>query len=274
MEQVIMNLAVNARDAMPQGGTLTIETANIELDDSYVRAWPEARPGEHVLLAVSDTGCGMDRATQARIFEPFFTTKGPEKGTGLGLATVYGIVKQSGGHIQVYSEPGIGTTFKIYLPRVQETAASTKPQPNTKAMPRGNETVLLVEDEDALRTLSRRLLERNGYHVLEARHSGEALSICENEKETIHLLITDVVMPVMGGRELADRLLPLRPGMKVLYVSGYTDDAIIHHGVLNHDMPFLAKPFGPESLARKVREVLDPIGERSVAQPRLTALAD
>lgn len=256
-EQVVMNLAVNARDAMPQGGKLTIETANVVLDEAYVRLNPEARVGPHVLLAISDNGCGMDATTKARIFEPFFTTKGPEKGTGLGLATVFGIVKQSGGHLEVHSELGIGSTFKIYLPRHIEGAVAGKSVAGLKVAPRGTETVLLVEDEDEVRLLVRLVLERNGYKVLEARNPGQALLVCEQYEKTIHLLVTDVVMPDMNGRQLAERLLPMRAGMKVLYLSGYTDDAVVRNRVLDQDTPFLQKPFTTYALAIKVREVLD-----------------
>jgi CheY-like chemotaxis protein len=257
MEQIIMNLVINARDAMPQGGKLTIETANVVLGQEYVESHPESHAGEHVRLAVSDTGCGMDRATIARIFEPFFTTKGPEKGTGLGLATVYGIVKQSGGHIEVYSEPKLGTAFKIYLPRERAAMRSGDSRPQPNMTPLGSETIMLAEDDSAVRRLSRLVLERNGYTVLEAKHGEEALLICEQYKNVIHLLITDVVMPNMSGRQLVERLVALRPDMKILYVSGYTDDAVVRHGVLDAKMPFLQKPFAPGTLALKVREILD-----------------
>ncbi len=257
LEQVIMNLAVNSRDAMPRGGKLTIETANVELGEAYVRNHAAVNPGRYVMLAVSDTGHGMDAETQARIFEPFFTTKEQGKGTGLGLATVYGIVKQSGGNIWVYSEPGRGATFKIYFPRAEEVAKFVEPPPTRDSAPRGSETILLVEDEDAVRSLVRALLEPNGYKVLEARQAVEALSICERHKEPIHLLLTDVVMPTMSGRVLAARLAPVRPEMKVLFMSGYTDGAIVNHGVLEAGTAFLQKPFTPDSLGRKVREVLD-----------------
>jgi PAS domain S-box-containing protein len=258
MGQVIMNLCVNARDAMARGGKVTIETSNVTLGADYVSAHRDAAAGEHVLLAVSDNGCGMDAATRGRIFEPFFTTKGPEKGTGLGLAMVYGIVKQSGGHIEVYSEPGLGSTFKIYLPRDRSGAPLHKSAPGTKLIaPRGTETILLTEDEEGVRKLTRLVLERSGYKVLEARHGEEALRTCEQAQNGVHLLITDVVMPNMSGPQLAERLRRLRPDLKVLYLSGYTDDAVVRHGILGGESPFLQKPFSPDSLALKVREVLD-----------------
>ncbi len=259
IEQIIMNLAVNARDAMPKGGKLTIEIANRELDEVYCRSHVGVTPGSYVMLAVSDTGMGMDSATQAQVFEPFFTTKEKDKGTGLGLATVHGIVKQSGGHIWLYSEPGRGTTFKVYLPRIDEATEklSMKPTPGNEPV-RGTETILLVEDEPALRMMARQILESKGYRVLEARSGDDALAVAEQHRGPVHLLLSDVIMPGMSGRELAEHLTTsLRRDMKVLYMSGYTDNAIVHHGVLDPGIHFLQKPFTPSALANKVREVLD-----------------
>ncbi len=257
IEQVVMNLAVNARDAMPEGGKLYLETSNVDVDEDYARSHPSIMPGKFVMVAVSDTGCGMDAETQTHIFEPFFTTKEKGHGTGLGLATVYGIVKQSGGFIWVYSEPGQGSTFKIYFPCVEEAASTTEPADFAAKPAKGAETVLVVEDEEGVRSLVCKTLKSKGYKVLEATGAAQALQIVEQLTEPIHLLLTDVVMPQAGGKELAKRLSTLRPGTKVLYMSGYTDDAIVRHGILEVGTFFLQKPFAPDALVRKVREVLD-----------------
>ena len=257
IEQVIMNLAVNARDAMPQGGRLIVETTNIDLDDEYVRRHVGARPGPHVMLAVSDTGSGIPHEIQSQIFEPFFTTKEQGKGTGLGLATVYGIVKQSGGYIEVDSEPGQGTTFRVYLPRLDAEPAPVDRSARPAAAAGGTETILLVEDEEGVRELARDILRASGYTVIEARNGPEALLLCERHQGQLDMLLTDVVMPRMSGRELAERLAPLRPDLSVLYMSGYTDDAVIRHGVLGAGTAFLQKPFTPAALVLRVRETLD-----------------
>jgi PAS domain S-box-containing protein len=256
IEQVIMNLAINARDAMPRGGKLTIETSNVDLDEAYAREHVSVNPGSFIMLAVSDTGSGMDKETQARIFEPFFTTKEIGKGTGLGLSTVYGIVKQSGGNIWVYSEPDRGTTFKIYLPRVYEEPGPSRPEADQTGS-RGSETILLIEDDQDVRRLARIILQMNGYTVLEAERESEALLICEQQDKPIHLMISDVVMPKLSGPVLAEQLSRLRPEMKVLFMSGYTDESIVHHGILDPGTAFLQKPFTPEALTSKVRQVLN-----------------
>jgi len=267
LEQVIMNLVVNARDAMPGGGQMTLETDNIELDNAYTRTHASVEPGPYVMLAVSDTGCGMDAATQARIFEPFFTTKGVGKGTGLGLATTYGIVKQSGGNIWVYSEVGKGTTLKIYLPRVGQTSELPESGAAPAELLCGSETVLLVEDEDMVRALAQAILERCGYHVLTARNVPDALRLAQERQEPIHLLLTDTIMPVMNGPELAKQVRSLRPETKVLFMSGYTDKVIGYTAVLEPGTAFLQKPFTPQTLTQKVYEVLN------VPEPQSTARA-
>ena len=256
IEQVVMNLAVNARDAMPAGGKLTLETANVTLDETYTRTHFGAKPGPHVMLAVTDSGTGIDPATLARIFEPFFTTKDAGKGTGLGLSTVFGIVQQSGGSIWVYSELDLGTTFKIYLPVAEAGAQASRPPPGAKAL-RGSETILLVEDEPQVRAVTRGILQRHGYTVVEALDPAEALLLCESRTERFDLLLTDVVMPGMSGPELARRVAQLRPGMKVLCMSGYTDNAAIRHDIVDAAFAYLQKPLTVEGLTRKVRDVLD-----------------
>ena len=258
IEQVIMNLAVNARDAMPQGGKLTIETKNAVLDADYARGYVDVEPGRYVMLVVSDAGVGMSEEIQSHLFEPFFTTKEDGKGTGLGLATVYGIVKQSDGHIGVYSEPGQGTAFKIYLPRTDEAVEPLHPGLVSAESGRGSEIILLVEDDEAVRNLARRVLTESDYTVLEAGNGEEAIQVCQQHQGPLHLLLTDVVLPGgMSGRKIAERLVLLRPEVKVLCMSGYTDDAIVHHGVLEPGIAFLEKPFTPTALLQKVRRVLD-----------------
>jgi signal transduction histidine kinase/DNA-binding response OmpR family regulator len=257
IQQVIMNLVVNACDAMPEGGTLTIETANVDLDPAYARRHFAVEPGPYVMLAVSDTGCGMDAATQARIFEPFFTTKEAGKGTGLGLSTIYGIVKQCDGNIWVYSEPGRGSSFKVYLQRVEESVSSVEVDDSMPQTMQGSETILLVEDEASIRTLARSVLEEQGYTVLEAGNGVEGIEVSQRHQGPIHLLISDVVMPRTNTREFMQRMTALRPDMKVLYISGYTRETIVQHGVLEEGINFIEKPFTPRALLTKVRQVLD-----------------
>jgi len=258
IEQVVVNLVVNARDAMPRGGRLTIETANVILDDAYVREHVEVSPGPHVMLAVSDTGMGMDRETQARVFEPFFTTKEQGKGTGLGLSTVFGIVKQSGGSIYVYSEPGKGATLKLYLPSAGKGRSVSEPRMPAVIGKHGGETVLVVEDDDQVRAVVLGILRRAGYVVLEGRNAAHALTVVAAHHAEIKLLLTDVVMPGLSGPELARQLRSQRPELRVLCMSGYTDDAVLQHGILEAEMAFIQKPLTPDALLRRVREVLDP----------------
>jgi two-component system, cell cycle sensor histidine kinase and response regulator CckA len=257
MEQVLMNLAVNARDAMPDGGSLSIETANTYLDETYAEQHVDVQPGHHIMLAVSDNGCGMDTKTLAKIFEPFFTTKEQGKGTGLGLATVYGIVKQTGGHIWVYSEPDKGTTFKVYLPQVEDEEPALPVLMPSASLPLGTETVLLAEDDLQVREFASRVLQGLGYRVLEAANGNEALQVAGQTAGAIDILLTDVVMPQIGGKNLSEKLKWERPEIKVLFLSGYTADSIVHHGVLDEGVAFLHKPFNSDDLARKVRAVLD-----------------
>jgi nitrogen-specific signal transduction histidine kinase/ActR/RegA family two-component response regulator len=256
IEQVIMNLVVNARDAMPKGGSLTIETTNVDLDETYAGRPLAAKPGPHVLLAVSDNGHGMDEATRARLFEPFFTTKSAGKGTGLGLSTVFGIIQQSGGSLEVYSQPDLGTSVKVYLPRIDQPV-SVEAQALKCQAARGTETILVVEDDEMVRKLVRETLEREGYRVMDSADPVAARRIADSHKGEIQLLITDVVMPKVSGDELAAQITASRPAIKVLYMSGYTDNAVVNSGILEKEAAFLQKPFTPGALAHKVREVLE-----------------
>jgi len=257
LSQVVFNLAINARDAMPGGGRLTIETAPAHLDEEYAKTHLGVEPGDYVMIAVSDNGTGMDAETRSHIFEPFFTTKEQGKGTGLGLATVYGIVKQSGGDIWVYSEPGKGTTFKVYFPRIRDRAAeAARPLAAARAH-RGHETILVVEDEAGVRELVAEMLRQYGYNVLKAASPLEALELSKQHDGPIQMLLTDVVMPQMSGRQLAGQLLPQRPEMRALYLSGYTENTVVRQGVLEPGVEFLAKPFSQDALAGKIREILD-----------------
>jgi len=257
IEQVLMNLAVNARDAMPTGGRLTIMTANVNLDQTYATRHVRLQAGPYVMLAISDTGCGMDTETQRHIFEPFFTTKAEDKGTGLGLSIVYGIVKQSGGHVEVESKPKQGATFRLYFPKVEDVVESVAPQPVMAQPLVGNETILLVEDEEPLRRLISYLLQRWGYMVLEAQHSEEALHTLEQHAGPIHLLLTDVVLPGISGCKLWEKVKALQPTIRVLFMSGHAEETITQYGVVGRDQPFLKKPFAPAVLGQKVREVLE-----------------
>jgi CheY-like chemotaxis protein len=256
IDQILINLATNARDAMPAGGKLIIESANVMLDELYCQGDSQARAGQFVMLAVSDTGEGIRREIRTQIFEPFFSTKPKGRGTGLGLATVYGIVRQSGGFIQVYSEPAVGTTIKVYLPRADGATAAAVRAPVAE-YPKGAETVLLVEDEALVRGLAGRVLDTHGYTVLSAADAEEALIQCERHAGDVDLLLTDVILPATNGVELHDRLRDLRPGIKALFMSGYTDDVIAHHGVLREGMRFIQKPFTMLALTRKVRQALE-----------------
>jgi signal transduction histidine kinase/ActR/RegA family two-component response regulator len=255
IEQVLMNLVVNARDAMPHGGTLMIETANVELDENYTRTHTPVKTGPYVMIAVSDTGTGMDEATKAHAFEPFFTTKGPGRGTGLGLSTVFGIVRQSGGAVDIYSAPGRGTSAKVYLPRINQPEILESEESRSQAA-KGHETILIAEDDEMVRSLVKTTLSNSGYTVLDADGAADAQKISENYRGTIDLLITDVVMPKVNGRDLAARIIRRRGGLKVLYMSGYTDGAVVSNGILDKEIAFLQKPFTPAALTDKVREVL------------------
>jgi len=266
LEQVVMNLAVNARDAMPRGGRITIETRDVDVDAEFCRTRPDLRPGPYALLSMRDTGCGMSPEVLSHVFEPFYTTKGTGKGTGLGLATVFGIVKQAMGHVDAESEPGVGSCFTIYLPVATADVAASDDVAASRQAPRGAETVLLVEDEEGVRRVTRAMLERQGYHVLDAPHGEAALALEASYPDAIDLLVTDLVMPGLSGRQVATALQARRPGLRVLYVSGYVDDALVRHGISVSSDAFLHKLFSPAGLARKVREVLDAPLARSAPQ--------
>jgi CheY-like chemotaxis protein len=257
LERVIMNLVLNARDAMAEGGKLVIETTNIMIDNEYASSHAETKPGPYVVLVVSDTGAGMTREVREKLFEPFFTTKERGKGTGLGLPSVYGIVKQSGGFIWVYSEPGKGTTFKVYLPRAEDVSTDAAITPAHSRSP-GSETILLVEDDAEVRQVATRILRRNGYRVLEAENGADALRVCENEPDPVDLIVTDIIMPGMGGTELAAKIREKQPNARILFTSGYTEDAVVRQSFLNPGEAFIEKPFTPDLLARKARELLRP----------------
>jgi len=259
-EQVLVNLAVNARDAMPDGGKLIIETQNVAVSDDYYAVYPQANPSKSVLLAVTDTGYGMSEEVKKHVFEPFFTTKPAGQGTGLGLATTFGAVKQVGGNIEVVSEPGTGTTFRIYLPRVEKSVETLGKDQRPSDLPMGRETILLVEDDMRIGHLALKALKRQGYQVLYAPNGGEAFMLVEKYRERIDLLMTDVVMPMMNGRELAERLLKLHPEMKVLFTSGYTENIILHHGVVEKTINFIGKPYSFQALTSKIRDILDATG--------------
>jgi CheY-like chemotaxis protein len=259
-EQILVNLAVNARDAMTDGGVLTIETTNISIDEDYCTVHPYVKPGRYVMLAISDTGCGMNDDVKAHLFEPFFTTKQKGRGTGLGLATTYGAVKQSGGSIEVYSEQGKGTTFKIYLPALDEPAQQLDlEKPTSSSIPKGEETILLVEDEKIVRELAVKMLRRMNYNILCAASGVEAIKIAQQYEDVISLLITDVVMPGMNGRELARQLQQMRPTIKILFTSGYTENAIAHHGIIDKNLNFIGKPYSSRELGQKIRSLLDAV---------------
>jgi len=272
VDQILANLLVNSRDAMPKGGSVIVETMTVLLDETYCKVHPESIPGDYVLLAVTDTGCGMTKETLEKAFEPFFTTKAEGKGTGLGLSTVYGIVKQNQGLIYLYSEPGAGTTVKIYIPRYAGGGEMEEEVGRPKSLPVGErETILLVEDEASLRELAARMLKDLGYQVLDASSPKEALELCESYKGNVDLLFTDVVMPLMNGRELSERIREMRPGVRTLFMSGYTSNAIAHHGVLEPGMEFIQKPFSMRELALKVKEALaknEKKGEAGSARPQ------